>query len=119
MQDIPSRNDGQRARPDSRELPTNSPGFTLDAGHGFISSQTDPRYEELPAVPGIRGIKITGAATYTHARLGPPPVNSDAVLSLYTTGDAHDGLLPPPRSQASDQCDERSVMRRSILAGLV
>jgi hypothetical protein len=76
------------------ELPTDTPTFTSEDLFGDLTSQTEPLFSELPAIPGIRGIKIAGGSgTYTFTSLGTPIVNSDAVLSLRVSGAAHDGLL--------------------------
>ena len=74
------------------ELPTNNPTFQSDAIYGVLTTNTDPAFSELPPVPGIRGLKISGSATYQSFYTGPSTVSQDTTLSLNVTGPAHGGL---------------------------
>jgi hypothetical protein len=74
------------------ELPTNSPTFQSDASYGPVVTNTDPTFSQLPQIPGIRGIKMSGSATYQSFYTGPSIDGPDTTLSLYATGPAHDGL---------------------------
>lgn len=74
------------------ELPTNNPTFQSDADFGRLSTNIEPTFSELPAVPGIRGMKISGSATYQSLYTGPSTVSQDATLSLDVTGPAYGGL---------------------------